>query len=582
MKKYTIVIAGLFVMLGALMSCESYLEETNPNEISTDIYWSNLLESEENLTSVYGGMLNQFISGARVDSWMSDEGFPGIRIDANTGEHRANDAALNWYNHQINEDTNEVNRRWDALYQVIWRANQVIQGLEGMTEDLKSDPKWTEQMGQARFFRGLAHFYLHSIYNNGKIVIRDMVPTNPEELGKPVSESEEVITFFRGDLEYAYTNLPGQMEPKTRVDAGAAGTILGMSYLYQNDFANAQTYFDDIINNKNKDYGYSLEQDASMMFTKAGDFNSESILEINYSLHKPTDVAFDEEDFITRNARYSAPRGGGGSSVLETFTPSTWLIHAYSNEELDPNDPRNTIVDRTGAQRLRKVSLRASAMIAVVNDEDTEYYQEPSAPILQNFTSNGLPGYFKKYTNHDITDTEQNIGVNSWQSGKNVILNRLSGVYLMMAECLNETGDIDGALLHINALRDRWGLLELAGEEYDTQEEVRARLQFFEYPMELSVEGVYARNIDLRRWGIGKERYQTLSEMDYYLTDYTYVDTDPTTTAIRRKSFLLPGVTSNDADVQLVREYSGAATFYTDGYWPLPASETINNPQVSN
>ncbi|MDO6760982.1 RagB/SusD family nutrient uptake outer membrane protein [Tamlana sp. 2_MG-2023] len=582
MKKYTIVTAGLFVMLSALMSCESYLEETNPNEISTDIYWSNLLESEENLTSVYGGMLNQFISGARVDSWMSDEGFPGIRIDANTGEHRANDGALNWYNHQINEDTDEVNRRWDALYQVIWRANQVIQGLEGMTEDLKSDPKWTEQMGQARFFRGLAHFYLHSIYNNGKIVIRDIVPTTPEELGKPVSESDEVITFFRSDLEYAYTNLPGQMEPKTRVDAGAAGTILGMSYLYQNDFANAQTYFDDIINNKNKDYGYSLEQDVSMMFTKAGDFNSESILEINYSLHKPTDVAFDEEDFITRNARYSAPRDGGGSSVLETFTPSTWLIHAYSNDELDPNDPRNTIVDRTGTQRLRKVSLRASAMVAVVNDEDTEYYQEPSAPILQNFTSNGLPGYFKKYTNHDITDTEQNIGINSWQSGKNVILNRLSGVYLMMAECLNENGDLDGALLHINALRDRWGLLELAGAEYDTQEEVRARLQFFEYPMELSVEGVYARNIDLRRWGIAKERYQTLSETDYYLTDYTYVDTDPTTTAIRRNSFLLPGVTSNDADVQLVPEYSGAAAFYTDGYWPLPASETINNPQVSN
>jgi len=31
-------------------------------------------------------------------------------------------------------------------------------------------------MGQARFFRGVSHFYLHSLYNNGEIVIRDEIP----------------------------------------------------------------------------------------------------------------------------------------------------------------------------------------------------------------------------------------------------------------------------------------------------------------------------------------------------------------------------------------------------------------------
>ncbi|WP_373942554.1 RagB/SusD family nutrient uptake outer membrane protein [Polaribacter sejongensis] len=584
MKTYIAKTISLTVMFLTLFSCDSYLEEVNPNEISADIYWSTLEESETNLISVYGAMLNEYIVNARVESWRSDEGYPGGRFNDRSPAD-GQDVSLfakNWYEHKINENTNELQLRWNALYQVIFRANQVIEGLNGMTDDLKSQEKWTLQMGQARFFRGLAHFYLHSVFKQGKIIIRDVNPVKPTDFAKAASESAEVIAFFRKDLEYAYTNLPGQMLPKTKVDAGAAGTILGMSYLYEGDYAVAKDYFDDIINNKKKDYGYALVQDASILFTKAGDFNSESIFEINYSMHKAEDNSFNEDDFITRSARYSAPRSGGGSSNLETFTAAAWLIHAYASDEMDPTDPRNTVTDRAGVVRLRKVSLRNSAMLAVVNDEDTEYYQSPSAAILQNFKTSGKYGYFKKYTNHDITNDENTLGVNSWQSGKNVVLNRLSGVYLMMAECLNETGDIAGALSYTNAVRKRWGLLALEGAAYDSQEEVRTRLQLFEYPMELCVEGFSTRNIDLRRWGIAKERYTALSERNFYATDYEYLNEEATRTGTRTASLVREGISTIETDFQIVPEFSAAAEFYTDGYLPYPASETINNPKISN
>ena len=66
MKKYIVITLSLTLLLVTLTSCESYLEETNPNEISADIYWSSLEESESNLVSVYGAMLNEFIVNARV------------------------------------------------------------------------------------------------------------------------------------------------------------------------------------------------------------------------------------------------------------------------------------------------------------------------------------------------------------------------------------------------------------------------------------------------------------------------------------------------------------------------------------
>ena len=56
------------------------------------------------------------------------------------------------------------------------------------------------------------------------------------------------MDFFRADLEYAYANLPAQMELKTRADAGAAATILGTSYLYEGKPLIAKVYFNDIIN----------------------------------------------------------------------------------------------------------------------------------------------------------------------------------------------------------------------------------------------------------------------------------------------------------------------------------------------
>ena len=588
MKKQSIILIVILVF-ALVQSCETYLEETNPNGLSSGTFWKNLEQSNKNLTSVYAAMLNPAIISVREESLRSDFAFPGNRADVRTGT-----GVLLFYKQTINEDNADINDRWDALYRVIFRSNQVIQGLNGMTDDLKSQVLWTEQMGQARFFRGLAHFYLHSVYNNGEIVIRDFIPASPEEFSKPLSTSQEVMDFFREDLVYAYDNLPATFPEKTRVTAGTAATILATSYLYSAtdnpaDYQTAKIYLDDVINGP---YGYQLVQDASIMFNAAGDYNAESILEINYSTNQQIEEDPGAESFFTRNARYSAPRAGGGADPFNQFTPSAWLIQAYATEPLDLTDPRNTVIDPiTSAPRPRKVSLRSSAMIAMVNDEDVQYYQAYSAPVLQNFTQAGKYANFKKYTNHDITDNENNLGGTSHKSGKNVILNRLADVYLMYAECLimgdnNTQSAIED---YINPVRKRWGLELLDpsaslsdGTPY-TQLSLMDHLMFVERPLELSTEGFSIRNIDLRRWGNGSDRFTDLSNLDFYVTDYDYYDPDSANgTATRQECFVKLGI-SPDAtvDPQIEREHVDAAQFYSDGYLPLPTSETLNNSEVT-
>lgn len=576
MKKYAYSLVVLF-LLGMMQSCNEYLEETNPNFLSSDTYWQSLNDSEANLTSVYSAMLHQYVIGVEEEFLRTDIAYPGQRTRP-TGQYLA------WYQQRLTSDVRALSDRWDSKYQVIFRANQVIEGLNGMDDDFKTQDRWTRQMAEARFFRGLMHFYLHSTFNNGSIIIRDEVPVSIQDFSKPLSTSAEVLAFFRADLEYAYDNLPEQGEQASRVDAAVAATILGTSHLYEGEYDIAKTYFEDVINNSA--YGLALEQDASVMFTNASEFNSESIFEINYADDKqPEDGFFDEDSFQNRLARRMGPNGRNVETrevigAQGWLLPSAWLTYEYSTEAIDTQDPRNTVDGE-----LRPISMRASQSIAVVNDEITPYYGF-TAPQVTTFAGTRF-SFFKKYTNNSVVTTEFATNTTPWESGRNVVVNRLSGVYLMYAECLAQTGDVPEAINTINEIRKRWGLQLLGlpdgsahdfdGIAYD-ETSFMDHLMFKEYPLELSMEGFSTRFIDLRRWGVTKQRFEDLSTRVFSLVNYTYTRTNGST-ARRNRSLLQEASGAGE-----FTEYTEAAAAWAAndlGYFPLPQSEVLNNQNVN-
>lgn len=574
--------------IATISSCSNILEEVNPNGVSTDIFWSDLSETNASLNGVYSAMLNTFIYNISPESLRADMGFPKTR-------NNPGGRGLLFYNQQFTNSTIEVEKKWQACYQVIFRANQVIQGLENLqgtdaVSDSLEQETWRHQMAQARFFRGLNHFYLHNSFNNGKIIIRDKIPETDADFNKALSSSSEVIAFYRDDLLYAYNNLPAQntADDQGRATKGAAATILGTSHLYQEEYNDAMTYFNDVINNS--EYGYELVQDMSLLFTNAGEFNAESILEINYTIDVLVEVTqWNEESLSTRLARSTAPNnlGGGGN---EQFLPTAWITHAYANEPMDTLDSRNRVDDGMGGTRVRNVPLRASAMIALVQDEDTEYYQKASVPIACNFANLGF-SFYKKYSNHDIVTHEKFVGETPWKSGKNMPLNRLAEVYLMLAECQIKTGDITGALASMNAIRSRWALQLLgpddgSGAMFDgityTAATLMDHLMYVEKPLELSAEGNGVRVNDLRRWGIMKQRFDELAAMEFYVENYTYTKEDGST-ANRNKCLVQAGPSPNPNTSPAISEYTEASLYFIEdlhSYLPIPLSEVQNNSSI--
>lgn len=584
----------IFILtLGVISSCsvDEFLDEKNPNLISTDNYWKNLSETRAGLATVYQalhkpGILNKFGEMLR-----SDMGYPGYgRPNPNNTE--------DFYLHLYNGSTQEILSKWQDTYLGVFRANQVIEALDKIKETVTDEAEWKSQMAQARFLRGLYHFYLYTSFNNGSIIIRDAVPATNEDFSKPLSSAGEVIKFIREDLEYAYSNLYKKGEypdgDLAKASSGAAATILGTSYLYELDYTAAMPYFEDVINN----HGYSLETDMAKLFTTAGEFNSESIFEINFS---NTNARLDLQPW----------EGDSGTNWVNVLTSNTrsavgpaWITNAYKTEPMDPLDGRNYYTDPiTNTVGLRSVPLRASAMIAVVDDNETEYYLEGTVSEYGRFhgTAWGF-AWWKKYTNHDIVTNESQLAGGAPYSTKNITLNRLADVMLMQAECKIKTGDVPGALTLINNIRKRWGLVLIGRPNGDTSRtydrddtdpeitatELMQHLMRVEKPLEMSVEGHNIRFLDFQRWKKSdnygfKDRLQELSNEVYYGQNFTYTNRE-TGGVVTRGNF--PSLVSQQpAGNHLVvdYEYDIPSENYDEarhGTYPIPFAEVNSNPNI--
>lgn len=572
-------------MIAFMGSCnEDFLEETNPTEVATDSYWTTLDQSYAGVVTLYTTMLNHYVLNIQPAAMRADMGYPGWNRPSPSGD------MVIWYNQTYGNSDQYIERKWEACYQGIFRANQVIEGLHKMKGTVEDEDRWETQMAEARFFRGLFHFYLHSSFNGGRIIIRDFVPKSAEDFNLSVSSSEEVIKFFREDIEYAYLHLPAKWDRKVdlgRVTAGTAATILGTSHLYEEEYEQAMVYFKDVI--INPEYGYRLVTDPDLLFTTAGEFNDESIFEIAYNLeHKPELSQWDEESMSNRLGRTGPGQFGAGRGIL----PVAWITYQYQSEPLDTKDTRNWVSDGEGGLKLRNVSLRASSMIALVEDDQSMYYMDGTTQQQGPFTQFEF-GYYKKYTNHDIVASELDLPYGSWRSGKNVTVNRLADVYLMYAECLIKTGDTDGALDAINTVRKRWGLQLIGpakstahdynGVNYDA-ETLMDHLMYVEKPLEMSIEGHSIRWIDMRRWGIIEERFNELSQEVYYVEDYQYLDQEGATKT-KPLSHLVKGEKPEGSSSIVIKDYEQASENYkrqVHAYYPIPLGEILTNPNLSN
>ncbi len=624
MKKIAIILS--FVILNTtFFSCsqDDLLEAENRNSLSAQNFWKTQRDAEAGIYSGYSSLQFNGVLGSTAVLALALQSEAG-----RVGNIGRRSESLEFDNALVNTTNQDIFRQWEDLYKIVFRANAVLANVPNIEMD---ETVKREILGEAYFLRGIAMFWLATNFNNGAVPYPIVLPQNLEETRFPIEERNVVFNQIIEDLTMAQTNLRGRLnwsneKQEGRATWGAATSILGKVYLYEENFTRAAEEFKKVIDSGE----YELVNDIAQNFNEEGEFNSESIFEVQFFINNPISGGnFGDGEGNNTNESTLRPtswqrQGGGFGFLFSThFTSSL-----YRNEVIDPNLPINqtpvTIYDEgykpnaSDADNApfilssdRTTSVRSNASIAF-EDDGSLYYGQSTREVFTRVLSRAQ---VKKFANHTLEAEPRNSGIN-----ERVI--RLADVYLMYAEALlrgQGNAAIPEALTYINRVRQRSGLITLealfAGvatspiilntfsnlkpDSGDTPVEAQAKideitaindaldptlkipaqaltadnivLHLFnkERPAEFAWEGRGICWQDLRRRPGGPAaRFIELGEVLYA----------PTTLDIADFEILPEFVENNLQDFQFRKVNFGPE----DLYYPLPSQEIIQNPLLNN
>lgn len=453
--------------------CDKKLDLVNPNVPTIEVYWRNANDALAGTNAIYNSLIQDgtymrmypALNDGRGDDFYGDSPW-GDLVQIGSFIIPTTSGPVAWV--------------WGAHYQMVWRANQVLANVPGITmdEELKK-----RLLGQAYFLRGLAYFNLACMY---KIV--PVVTTPPPSSADfyPATATEEVLwKQITDDFKAAKDRLPNTYQGISGPDAGhigratkgAAAGMLGKAYLYRKNWQEAANEFQPIIAGT---YGtYSLMADYRDNFKEINENNAESLFEVQFG--QPDQVGGTVMNYggepnanwkqVSSTGRTYAQDGYGYSD----FLPSRWIYNEYKLEK--------TIDGKSDPRLLATIASYEPA------DNSTTVYGN-AWPHAQTAI------YPRKYTHDGLNwpgnDDQENSGIN-------YRVLRFADILLMHAEALNELDRTAEAYPFIQRVRTRAKLPDLATAKPGlSKPQMRDQLAH-ERALEFAIESI--RINDIIRWG---------------------------------------------------------------------------------
>lgn len=474
--KYTLAIAGIL----SFSSCaKDFLEQKNTYQISQDNFFDNDEAVSQAVMPLYSYVWYDF----------NDKFYYGM------GDGRANNITAQ-YSEYIYPYTNftetglssGLTEAWGALYSVVAQANNTINNIANNSTANVSETAKIQGIAEARFMRGLAYWYISSlwgcavIYNNTQDLVNNyVVSPNPVVDG---------IEFAIRDMEYAAVHLPSASPATGRVNKYAAYAMLSRFYLSMAGLTTSGRYdgsnvATDANRGTRNEYYLDAAKKAAAVVIEEGPYklvdtyaelfaastfnnNSESVFQLQFQAGAEGGLAQSMTRFLAWSTQVNQGNSWGGSTYCSY---DLWEeFKEYEDQTL------GTKVDD---------AIRRHNCIASYGESYPELSANPEKPYVYGETENaGSQGAnVKKYVIG--TNAVNGFAVNN-NSGINTYMMRLAEVYLNYAEATlgnNEKTTDATALKYFNALRTRAGV---ATKNSLTFEDIR-----HEFRVETAFEGLY-------------------------------------------------------------------------------------------
>lgn len=474
--KYTLALAGMLSFTGC---ANDFLEQKNTYQISQDNFFDNDEAVSQAVMPLYSYVWYDF----------NDKFYYGM------GDGRANNITAQ-YSDYLYPYTNftetglsiGLTEAWGSLYSVVAQANNTIINIANHSSANVSETAKLQGIAEARFMRGLAYWYISSlwgcavIYNDTQSLVNNyVVSPNPGIDG---------IEYAIRDMEYAAVHLPAASPATGRINKYAAYAMLSRFYLSMAGLTTSGRYDGtNAATDKNRgtrnEYYLDAAKKAAALVIEQGPYqladtyaelfaastfnnNSESIFQLQFQAGAEGGLAQSMTRFLAWSTQVNQGNSWGGS---------TFCSYDLWEEFKEYEDPTlGTKIDD---------AIRRHNCVASYGETYPELSANPEKPYIYGETeSPGDQGAnIKKYVIG--TNAVNGFAMNN-NSGINTYMMRLAEVYLNYAEAVlgnNATTTDATALKYINELRTRAGV---PTKNSLTFEDIR-----HEFRLETAFEGLY-------------------------------------------------------------------------------------------
>lgn len=463
MKKFTIYL--LFCLpLSLSTSCmDEFLDQPAQGQMTEN----DFLENSSSVSSLTNSIYTTYREGSAwetIGSWIgdlcSDNALRGSSLSDGGGTIFNN--GVNQFQNMsgLNGGSDFLNWLWNNAYTGIGRANTALKAIR---EFDGIDPRQKEILeGEARFNRAWFYFSVLKHWGKGPIVPLETL-TGAEMADIAISDRTTLYDSIMADLE-AGLLMPDKEEASQwyptswygRAHWGSAMGLMAKVLLYRaaDEPKRANEYYTRIVSIVKEmelsDDGYGLEP-LSILFSKSGEYGSESVFEIGAASFMTSDGAYQGWQVVGVR---SDPNWGWGF-----VAPSLNLVQSY--EPGDNRKENDIIYGRTtafsGMEQTPSVIDGTTIVGSYIADDPAS-------------ASNGFPNRFtrKGYQPRPVTGGNENYG-------GNIRLMRWAEVLLIGAEAAVQCGDAKASEWY-NAVRARAGLGEKEATLKNIWEEKRIEL----------------------------------------------------------------------------------------------------------
>ena len=309
MKRYKHIAASLMATAFLATGCsDSFLEVTSPTQEFIDTYYTTDAHIQEAVVAAYDPLhwtdwgMDEYNPVTLMSDIMADDLWIG-------GQDRTDNQAWHLMMNFEAIPTNVIKGLWSVAYSGVKRSNDVLTYLEWAGENVTTENR-AYYTAQVLTLRALYYNWLWKFWGN--IPYYDVNLTAPylaEQL--PADQIyEKIIADLDNVISMNVLPMRETSENYGRVTKAMAYMLYAEVVMYQNDesrYGKALQYMQEIINSGE----YDLVDDYAGIFKESGEWNKESIFEVNYT-----------DDNAVRS--WSAPLTAGGTVLPTLISPHTW------------------------------------------------------------------------------------------------------------------------------------------------------------------------------------------------------------------------------------------------------------------